>query len=430
MKLFLNKQNWKINLDDIFIIHKGKLAYALFCLGLLLAILGSLQPIFMWKFASTYSILACLPIFFSIVLSRTIKNPIFNRTDFVIPLSAYIVLQIVMKLLEGANINSYIDLFFNIIIIYALFSIEPSLLQKSSKFICITFGCYLTLSMLFYILYIIGAPLPSSSISHPTLDYTYIQYPFLLVDDRQFQLFIPRFNSVCLEPGHLGTIGSLLLLAQIGNWKKWYNIVILIATLFSFSLAAYGLMFINLFVIAWTKGKKILPSIIGIGLVCATIAAGATLYNDGDNLVNTLILDRLEVEDDGNISGNNRVTDEFQAEFDKYIESSDIILGRGGSLTKFGFGNSGYKVYLYDYGLIATLLVVIFYIMAILPSRNHRAKIGTMVVFIAGFWVRAIPLYYYFLVPLYFFAYTDEHKYLIKPKIKNKNDNKDEGSIK
>lgn len=430
MKLFLNKQNWKINLDDIFIIHKGKLAYALFCLGLLLAILGSLQPIFMWKFASTYSILACLPIFFSIVLSRSLKNPIFNRTDFVIPLSAYIVLQIVMKLLEGANINSYIDLFFNIIIIYALFSIEPSLLQKSSKFICITFGCYLTLSMLFYILYIIGAPLPSSSIAHPTLDYTYIQYPFLLVDDRQFQLFIPRFNSVCLEPGHLGTIGSLLLLAQIGNWKKWYNIVILIATLFSFSLAAYGLMFINLFVIAWTKGKKILPSIIGIGLVSATIAAGATLYNDGDNLVNTLILDRLEVEDDGNISGNNRVTDEFQAEFDKYIESSDIILGRGGSLTKFGFGNSGYKVYLYDYGLIATLLVVIFYIMAILPSRNHRAKIGTIVVFIAGFWVRAIPLYYYFLVPLYFFAYTDEHKYLIKPKVKNKKDNKDEESIK
>ena len=323
-----------------------------------------------------------------------------------------------MKLVAGSNINSYIDLLFNVIIAYALFSVDLPLLQKCSKFICIVFGGFLTVSLLFFILYIIGFPLPSKSISHPYLDYSYIEYPFLLVDDRQFMVLIPRFNSVCLEPGHLGTIGSLFLLAQIGNWKKWYNIVILIATIFSFSLAAYGLMLINLFVIAWTKGKKILPSIIGIGIVCATIVVGAIFYNDGDNMVNALILDRLEVEDDGNISGNNRVTDEFQAEFDKYIQTSDVIFGRGGSLQKFGFGNSGYKVFLYDYGLITTLLVLFFYVIIIIPSKNHRAKIGMLVVFIAGFWIRSTPLYYYFLVPLYFFAYTNRSK----NKVKNKNE--------
>lgn len=422
--------SWKIYLDDIFIINKGRIATMLFCLGILLAVLGSLQPIYMWKFANTYSILASLPIVLSISISRTISNSIYTRTDFIMPLTAYIILQVFMKLVAGANINSYIDLFFNVIIAYALFSVDQPLLQKCSKFICIVFGGFLAVSLLFFILYIIGFPLPSKSISHPFLEYTYIEYPFLLVDDRQFMVLIPRFNSVCLEPGHLGTIGSLFLLAQIGNWKKWYNIVILIATIFSFSLAAYGLMLINLFVIAWTKGKKILPSIIGIGIVCAAIVVGAIFYNDGDNMVNALILDRLEVEDDGNISGNNRVTDEFQAEFDKYIQTSDVIFGRGESLKKFGFGNSGYKVFLYDYGLITTLMVLFFYVVIIIPSKNHRAKIGMLVVFIAGFWIRAIPLYYYFLVPLYFFAYTDRSKYEVKTRVNNEHDNKDEEAVK
>ena len=53
-----------------------------------------------------------------------------------------------------------------------------------------------------------------------------------------------------------------------------------------------------------------------------------------------------------------------------------------------------------------------------------------LVVFIAGFWIRAIPLYYYFLVPLYFFAYTDRSKYEVKTRVKNEHNNKDEEAIK
>lgn len=406
----------KIRLDDIFLIHKGQLAFGLFVFGLFLGILGSLQPIYMWKFASTYSILASIPILLSLWLSRTITQPIFTRTDFIKPLIAYIFAQILMKLVAGSNINSYVELCFNIIIMYALFSIDLNLLQKTSNIICKAIGAFLAISLLVYFLYILGYPLPNASIAHPTLDYTYISYPFLLVDDRQFMVLIPRFNSVCLEPGHLGTLGSLLLLSQIGQWKKWYNIIILVATIFSFSLAAYVLIVLILFIIAWTKGKNILPSIFAICAFMVTIGIGATFYNDGDNLVNELILSRLEVEDDGNISGNNRVTDEFQAEYDKFVLTSDIFLGRGNSLEKFGFGNAGYKVFLYDYGLITAIFIIAFYILAILPSKNHRAKIGTFIVFLAGFWVRAIPLYYYFFVPLYIFAYTDKNRYNLPSK--------------
>lgn len=397
--------NTKIDLNKIFIINKGDIAFALFCMGILLAILGSLQPVFMWKFASTYSILASFPIILAIGISRNITRPIFTRKDYILPLVAYIILQVTMKLISGSNINGYIELTFNIIIIFGIFSINIEKLERLTDVICLIFGSFLAISLFFFALYIVGFPLPSKSIAHPVLDYTYIDYHFFLIDDRQFMVFLPRFNSLCLEPGHLGTVGSLLLLTQLGKWKKWYNASILIATLLTFSLAAYVLLVLILFVGTWAKGKSILPSIIAIILLLTSVFIGAKVYNDGDNLINTLILERLEVTDDGDISGNNRVTDEFQAEYDKFVTTPDIFLGRGNSLEKFGFGNAGYKVFLYDYGLISALLVIAFYIISTLPSKKNRAKIGMYIIFLAGFWVRAIPLYYYFFVPLYIFAY-------------------------
>lgn len=392
------------NLDDIFLINKRKIAYALFCIGILLGIVGSLQTVFMWRFSNTYSILAAFPIILSIYIARNSNETIYNRTDYIWPLAIYVLLQVLINIISQTNINSYINLFFNTICFYALFCLDMKLLKKLSKILCMIVAVYLSISIMVLFLYIIGVPLPSQDIAHPTLEYTYVKYPFLLVDDRQFLVFIPRFNSVCLEPGHLGTFCSFLLLTQFGNWRKWYNIILLTATLLTFSLAAYVLMTIILFVGAWGQRKRILPSIITIVAIISTSVVGSLYYNDGDNLINTLILNRLEVQDDGNISGNNRVTDEFQAEFDKYIQSSYIFFGRANS-RNFGFGNAGYKVFLYDYGLICTLLVFIMYYISIAHSDDRRAKIGFFIVFIASFWVRATPLYYYYFVPLYIFAY-------------------------
>ena len=181
-------------------------------------------------------------------------------------------------------------------------------------------------------------------------------------------VFLPRFNSVFMEPGHLGTAGTFLLLTQLGNWKKWYNAIILVSTILTFSLAAFVLLVMVMFVNAWVKGKRILPKLLCLVGFLIIVTIGAILYNDGDNLLNTLIIERLEI-DDGKLAGDNRVTDTFEAAYNDFLQTDDILFGREYELAEFGWGNAGYRVYIYDYGLVVLALTILFYILAVSSSR-------------------------------------------------------------
>ena len=87
------------------------------------------------------------------------------------------------------------------------------------------------------------------------------------------------------------------------------------------------------------------------------------------------------------------------------MKSDDILFGRDYELAEFGWGNAGYRVYIYDYGLIVLLLTIIFYISAVYGSTDRRAIISMFVIGVASFWVRATPLSFYYFIPLYAFAY-------------------------
>ena len=123
-------------------------------------------------------------------------------------------------------------------------------------------------------------------------------------------------------------------------------------------------------------------------------------------MFNQLIIQRLVINQEGKIEGDNRVTELFETEFDKYMQSDDILWGREYKLTQFGWGNSGYRVYIYDNGLICLFLVIVFYFMCIFTSRNRRAKTVMAIITAAAFIPRATPLSYYFLVPLYLLAFV------------------------
>ena len=172
----------------------------------------------------------------------------------------------------------------------------------------------------------------------------------------------------------------------------------------TFSLAAFVLLAMVLFINAWLKHQRILPKILLIISFLGITAVGAIFYNDGDNMLNSLIIERLAV-DDGKLAGDNRVTDTFEAAFDDYMKSDDILFGRDYELAEFGWGNAGYRVYIYDYGLIVLLLTIIFYISAVYGSTDRRAIISMFVIGVASFWVRATPLSFYYFIPLYAFAY-------------------------
>ena len=375
-----------------------------FHIGILIAYWGALMPWFVWKIEGVYFILSFMFIFMSMLISRTLKSPLFTRKDFQVPMISYLILVIMMRVVNGNNINSYISLVFYSLIFLSLFTASITELKKLMKFLCKVMAILLAVSLFFFLLYILGFPLPNSPIAHEELMYSYTNYYFFLIDDRVFFVLIPRFHSVFMEPGHLGTAGTFLLLTQLGNWKKWYNAIILLSTILTFSLAAFVLLVIVLFVNAWIKGKRILPKLLCLIGFIVIVSIGAIFYNDGDNLLNTLIIERLEI-DDGKLVGDNRVTDTFEAAFNDFLQTDDILFGREYELAEFGWGNAGYRVYIYDYGFVVLVLTILFYILAVWSSMERRAVISMFVIAVASFWVRATPLSFYYFIPLYSFAY-------------------------
>lgn len=389
---------------DIFLIKKINIARALFYIGILLAYWGSLLPWFLWKLDGIYSIPSAMLIFLSMLLSRTLKTPIFTRRDFQASILSYLALTVMMRIVNMNNINSYIGLCFNAVIFFSIFLLSLEEQKRLMKFLCITMASLLVVSIFFFVLYILGFNLPNSPIANEALEYSYTNYYFFMIDDRSFFILLPRFNSVFLEPGHLGTASVLLLATQIGLWKKWYNIVLIVTIIMTFSLAAFVLFLLLMFLQVWIRRKSILPKIVFLLCFIAIVTVGSILYNDGDNLMNTLIIERLEV-DDGKLAGDNRVTDKFETEFNDFIKSDDILLGRDYDWRDFGWGNAGYRVFIYDNGLIILFMLIVFYICMILPSTEKRAITAMFIIGIASFWVRATPLSIYYFIPMYAFAY-------------------------
>lgn len=379
---------------DILVLNKERLCYNLFFIGIVIAFYGSVNPWFMWPIGKYYAILSCAFVLGSMTISATLKRPIFNRNNYLYSIVSYIVLVYYQSFVNEEHLTSYIFHLFNICIFFSLFRISQEGIRRLSAILAKSMGYLLAVSMPFFALYILGFPLPYNSISFGEL-YSYSNYFFFLVDDRAIFQIIPRFQSVFLEPGQLGTVTALLLLMQHGQWRRWYNIVLIIATLISFSLSAYVLFTIAIFLSLWMQGKKIIRKIcVSVGII-ATIVIGSFYYNDGFNLVHDLIILRLEIED-GEMAGDNRVREDTQAEYETFLHSSDIFLGKN---FEREWGGAGYKMYLLDYGLVGIFLVAAFYIIS-LHSPNKKAYLSALIIGALNFAVRDFPLWYAYYLPL------------------------------
>lgn len=399
----------KINVNSVLLVRRSVLADFLLCCGLLFAYWGSMHPWFMWRFDRVYYIIAPFLMFLSFYMSRNLKDNMFKRDQALIPTCGFLLLDVFMKLVNNANIFGIIASFFHAAVVYFIFRLENDKLRQLSTFLCKAMACLLCVSIFFFVLFLLGFNLPHYHIDYDEWGYSYENYRFFLLDDRSVLILIPRFHSVFLEPGHLGTACTFLLLTQIGRWKKWYNTVLIISTLITFSLAGYVLLIMTYFASAWIKRKAIFKKVLILISCFAVIAVCSIFYNKGDNMVNVLIVQRLNIDQDGKLEGDNRTTDLFQREFDNFMQSDDILVGREFNVFKFGWGNAGYRVFIYDYGIVAVFILLLFYVSMTWRSCDKRAKIVMWGIFFASFLVRSTPLAYYYLLPLYFLAYNGSY---------------------
>ena len=175
----------------------------------------------------------------------------------------------------------------------------------------------------------------------------------------------------------------------------------------TFSLAAYGLLIVLVFLNQWVQHKNVVKLLVVPIIGMALVVGGAMVYNDGDNMVNNLILSRLEIDETtGDIVGNNRVDKDFKKEFDKYIVSSDVFFGRNMKTTVGeGTGNSGYRVFIYQYGLVGLFLLILFYGFSFRGYVDIRYLMVAIIISILIFWIRAYPLWYSNYIPILVTAY-------------------------
>ena len=388
-----------IDLNKYLVLGKRDIAIALFTIGIAINIFASIHVMYFW-IIEAYCPFVTMPLFImSVLLSRSTHTPIFTRTDFLLPTLLSLIVQYYQCLVNAQNIVPFIISTASLCMFYCMFRIDKEIAEKSLTKICKVFAGFLIISILFFFLHFIGVNLPNVSVERG--NYSYTNFFFFLLDDRElWNILIPRFHSVFLEPGHMGTTIIMLLATQIGKWKKWYNVVLFVALLMSFSLAAYCLGVMLLFLRLWMLRRKIVLKVLGLVSFLGIIVGGSFVYNDGDNMLNNLIVMRLEVSDTGDdFKGNNRVSEDFEKEFESFLGSSDVLFGR--EMDYEGWGNSGYRVYIYDYGMAGFALFLLFYFFAFRTGRDIRAITTAFVLAMTNFWIRGYPMLFAFLYPYF-----------------------------
>ena len=97
-----------MRIGKLYLLSKERLSETFFYAGILVAFYGSMFPWFLWSIESYYMVISCVFLFCSMIVSRTMHNPVFNQHHIILPLSGYAILALYMQIVNEQNINSFI----------------------------------------------------------------------------------------------------------------------------------------------------------------------------------------------------------------------------------------------------------------------------------------------------------------------------------
>lgn len=180
-----------------------------------------------------------------------------------------------------------------------------------------------------------------------------------------------RFYGVFDEPGVLGTIGAFILYANKYDFKKWYNIALLVACFFTFSLAFFIMTIVGMFFTYSQTPKDVIRGIFGIVIVVLIVYI--FLWDNPD--FQRLIVGRLTSVDD--ISGliSNRENLFVQENFANMLSDPiTLLLGYGNNST-VGAGTAvSYMRWLLQYGFVG-FAIMCFVLIVLLKEFNKNTLV-------------------------------------------------------
>ena len=248
----------------------------------------------------------------------------------------------------------------------------------------------------------VGVDLPHYSVPplQPSKGYGYLCYPLFTRPDIPFEF---RFYGLFDEAGANGTVSALILYIENYDLSKKRNIVFLVN----------GLLSVSFFFILTTLIFYLINSIETIkrhfmAVILAVSALGAVYFvTKDDEYFDFYIYQRLSLNDDHQLNGDNRTDASFEIAYNNSLSSSDKWLGRGkGSSSKVAEDSSSYKLIGYDYGVIWFLLFCIFWIGLILKSSAPLKTKITHLFFISALVYQRPIVFTPFYSLLLFMTYT------------------------
>ena len=251
----------------------------------------------------------------------------------------------------------------------------------------------LLFSTIIYVLVILGMPIYSYqvSISDPYYSWGFSNSLFLILPITSFPF--PRFQSIFLEPGHLGMISSLMLYMIRYNMRSWQGIIIFLSSLLSMSLAAYMLLFLGMVIYKLSFGN-LLKTITFLLMILMTCTMAYNFFPN--SYFSQAILLRLEYDEDKGFKGNNRISEDFEYYYNnKFYKTEHVLLGIGGdniSTISGEGGNSSYKVFIVQYGILGLVVLSVFFFVIVWYSKSSFVR-GLLLLYVASFWQRPYALW-------------------------------------
>lgn len=262
-------------------------------------------------------------------------------------------------------------------------------------------ACLLIPGMLLHLVFFVGVEFPGWPIQFGDLDvnfsYIFFNYGVLLRGLSDVAENV-RFQSVFLEPGYLGTLLAFLLYANKYDFKQWYNKVFAVALILTFSLAGYITSIAGYTFFLFLHGRSIGKFTIGLLFILA-IFYGAQSYNGGNNVVNELIVNRLQFDQELGISGNNRFSDKTRDYYDYYMSRGGLWTGATNVSDVTDISGAGYMRFFITNGIIAAIFYLLFYLCLARSSYNRRYGNGFVLLVVLTFLQAAYPSSFSWLIP-------------------------------
>ena len=359
--------------------------------------LYSMNPWFSWNYSV---VLLYFMIFLFLIIRMLIIKLHLTRKEFLC-CSICFLLCFFVDIMKINNVNQilYAPLFIirHFILICLVISLKPSEKILLVNIFTSIFSFILFIGLIFYAIYNLGINLPHTIISYENNSGypNFNNYLFLLIIDGVVEF--DRFQSIFLEPGHVGMISALLLYVNGYNLHLKSTWIMLISILFSLSLAAYILLVIGVIMYYIFNTFSVKKILVITSVLLGIILLSVIYYNNNpDSIYSKLIVSRLEYDSSKGIKGNNRTDESFNYYYNEtfYRDIYSILFGISGEEyhDKFEWGNSSYRTFIVNYGLVGLLFLLLLYVTIVYINPSSR-YVGLLLLYIASFLQRPYALW-------------------------------------